>query len=312
MRRTAPALIAHGGAGARGARIERPERRIALIAAVRAGARILRDGGAALDAVQAVVVELENSPLFNAGTGSVLTTIGTVEMDASIMAMEPRALGAPPRITAGAVAAVTRVKNPIVLARAVMDHTPHVMMAGPGAHRLARRLGIPLCANEALITPRARERWIQRRSAAAIAGEHGTVGAVAIDSHGAIAAATSTGGVPGKIPGRVGDSAVIGAGTYVDAHGGASATGHGESIILSALCREATTALSSGRSPQAAARDTISRLPGPMHSEAGVIIVDRRGRVGFAHNAEMMQVALYQSSAIRHFWADPVRPRGRQ
>jgi beta-aspartyl-peptidase (threonine type) len=312
MRKIVPALIAHGGAGARGVRIERPERRSALIAAVRAGARILRDGGGALDAVQAVVVELENSPLFNAGTGSVLTTIGTVEMDASIMAMEPRASGAPPRITAGAVAAVTRVKNPIVLARVVMEHTPHVIMAGPGAHRLARRFGIPLCANETLITQRARERWIQRRNSAAIAGEHGTVGAVAIDSRGAIAAATSTGGVPGKIPGRVGDSAVIGAGTYVDAHGGASATGHGESIILSALCREATTALASGRSPQAAARDTIGRLLGPMHSEAGVIIVDRKGRVGFAHNAEMMQVALYQSSAIRHFWADPVRPRDRQ
>jgi L-asparaginase / beta-aspartyl-peptidase len=210
---------------------------------------------------------------------------------------------------------VTRVRNPIVLARAVMERTPHVMMAGPGAERFARRAGIRLCRNQDLITARARERWLLRREAAertaaeacGVVQGHGTVGAVAIDSRGLIAAATSTGGVPGKIAGRVGDSAVIGAGTYADAAGGASATGHGEAIIVTSLCREAVATLANC-SPQIAAARVIARTLAPTGAQGGIIIVDRRGRIGFAHNAESMQVAAYQSGAgLRHHYADPLR-----
>jgi isoaspartyl peptidase/L-asparaginase-like protein (Ntn-hydrolase superfamily) len=307
-RRIAPALIAHGGAGSRAPAAERPERRRALLAAVRRGAAILREGGSAVDAVQVTIVELEDHPLFNAGTGSVLTTAGTVEMDASIMVARRLGRSAEVLLSAGAVAVVSRVKNPLVLARAVMDETPHVMLAGTGAKQFARRVGIDLCANDDLITDRARERWHLRQADCAKTSnikEHGTVGAVAIDSHGDIAAATSTGGVSGKIPGRVGDSAIIGAGTYACGSGGASATGHGEAIILAALCREAVAALATG-SPSIVARDTIAALLTPLHAEVGLILVDRTARIGFAHNADAMQVATFESADIRHFWVEPM------
>src|SRR6185437_1721129 len=234
--RITPALIAHGGAGGRGPASERPERRRGMLAAVAAGAAALRSGGSALDAVIATVRALEDHPLFNAGVGSLLTIEGAVEMDASVMEAlppppRPRRPGAasaaasggrvaPPtarpraELRAGAVAGITRVRNPILLARAVMELTPHVLMAGTGAERLARRAGIPLCRPEDLVTERARERWraaMDRRAEAAGAavlgggpGRFGTVGAVALDADSTIAAATSTGGVSGKLPGRVG------------------------------------------------------------------------------------------------------------
>ena len=304
--RISPALVAHGGAGAKGPAAERPERRKALLEAVRRGAEILREGGSAIDAVQVTVVDLEDHPLFNAGTGSVLTTDGTVEMDASVMVVDRTAGDV--RVSAGAVAVVSRVRNPLMLARAVMEETPHVMLAGKGAHQFARRSGIALCSNDELITPRARERWRMRQASLrpARAQEHGTVGAVAIDSRGNIAAGTSTGGVPGKIPGRVGDSAIIGAGTFASALGGASATGHGEVIILASLCREAVTRLLAA-APNAAAREVIEELLAPLHAEAGLIIVDRAGRVGFAHKAAAMQVATFEAASIRHFWVEPIR-----
>jgi beta-aspartyl-peptidase (threonine type) len=304
--RILPALIAHGGAGAKGLAAERPERRWVLLDAVRRGAEILREGGSAIDAIQVTIADLEDHPLFNAGTGSVLTTKGAVEMDASIMVAEPS--GDEMRVAAGAVAVVSRVRNPLMLARAVMEETPHVMLAGKGAHQFARRAGISLCRNDELITPRARERWRMRQAklrTTTRAEEHGTVGAVAIDSRGNIAAGTSTGGVPGKIPGRIGDSAIIGAGTFASALGGASATGHGEAIILSGLCREAVARLNA-TAPSVAARHAITELLKP-HAEAGLIIVDGAGRIGFAHNAAAMQVATFDSTTIRHLWVEPVR-----
>lgn len=306
LRRISPALIAHGGAGAKGPAAERAERRHALLAAVRRGAELLREGGSALDAVQVTVVELEDDPRFNAGTGSVLTSVGTVEMDASVMVMERGKA----RISAGAVAAVSRVKNPLMLARAVMEETPHVMLAGSGAHRFARRAGIELCRVEDLITARARERWrarqFQLRNQGSSAAAPSTVGAVAIDSNGNIAAGTSTGGIPGKIPGRVGDSAIVGAGTFVSARGGASATGHGEAIILAGLCREAVAALS-GQSPSSVAHRAVATLLAPARAEGGIVIVDRKGRIGFAHNAAAMQVATFDSAELRHCWVEPLR-----
>jgi beta-aspartyl-peptidase (threonine type) len=313
-RRISPALVAHGGAGSRGPADERPERRRGLLTALRSGAEILRAGGSAVDAVQITVVELEDHPLFNAGTGSVLTTAGTVEMDASLMVVEPAKNNGQVQTSAGAVAAVSRVRNPLMLARAVMEETPHVMLAGSGAHNFARRAGIALCRNEELVTPRSRARWRMRQarlhSGSVKLEEHGTVGAVAIDSSGRIAAATSTGGVPGKIPGRVGDSAIIGAGTFAAAAGGASATGHGEAIILAALCREAIAALSDA-APAAAARRVIAELLTPLQAEAGIILIDRKSRIGIAHNSGAMQVATYDSFGIRHFWVEPFKSRER-
>jgi len=309
LRRISPALVAHGGAGGKGSAADRTERRHALLAAVRRGADLLREGGSALDAVQVTVVELEDDPRFNAGTGSVLTSVGTVEMDASVMVME-RGPGGEARISAGAVAAVSRVKNPLMLARAVMEETPHVMLAGSGAHRFAARAGIELCRVEDLITARARERWrtrqLQLRNQSSSAAAPSTVGAVAIDSNGNIAAGTSTGGIPGKIPGRIGDSAIVGAGTFVAAWGGASATGHGEAIILSGLCREAVAALS-GQSPSSVARHAVATLLAPAKAEGGIVIVDCKARIGFAHNAAAMQVATFDSAELRHCWVEPLK-----
>jgi len=306
-----------------------------MMAAMRLGARILRANGSALEAVVGTVAALEDHPLFNAGYGSLLNSQGNVEMDASVMFAEPVDPAAALRpasrgkrsghtdhsngfdytVSAGAVAAVSRVRNPIVLARAVMEHSPHILMAGAGAESFARRAGIRLVRPEEMVTERARERWRARKQqsgmleaegAARAAMGHGTVGAAAVDKHGAIAAATSTGGVPGKLFGRVGDSALIGAGTFAHALGAASATGQGEAIILTALCREAVLALADG-SPQAVAREAIAEMIDATGAEAGVILVDRRGRIGYAHNAASMQVARYDpAGGLRHLWLEPI------
>lgn len=328
-----PALIAHGGAGGRGPASERPERRRAMLAAVAAGAEVLRDRGSALDAVIAAVRVLEDHPLFNAGVGSLLTIDGTVEMDASLMAAlpparPPRARARVPRprpraeLHAGAVAGITRVRNPILLARAVMDHTPHVLMAGAGAERLARRAGIALCRPEDLISQRARDRWraaMARRAEAAGAavleggpGRFGTVGAVAIDAEGGLAAATSTGGVSGKLPGRVGDSAIIGAGTFADARGAASATGQGEPIMKLALCHEAVAAMRRGE-PRVVAERAIAQLAAATGGQAGLILIDRHGRLGYAHNAEVMDIAMFEGArGFKYRWVAPLVRRGQR
>jgi L-asparaginase / beta-aspartyl-peptidase len=328
--RNRPALVAHGGAGSIGPSSERPERRRAMMAAIRIGARILRTNGTALDAVVATVAALEDHPLFNAGYGSLLNSEGNVEMDASVMFAEPAVSDSTRRgkhsdrthsddadysVSAGAVAVVSRVRNPIMLARAVMEHSPHILMAGPGAENFARKVGIRLVRPEEMVTERARERWRARKqqtgmleaeAAARAAIGHGTVGAVAVDVRGAIAAATSTGGVPGKLFGRVGDSALIGAGTFAHAFGAASATGQGEAIILTALCREAVLVLADA-APQAVAREAIGEMIDATGAEAGIILIDRRGRIGYAHNAASMQVARYDSvGGLQHLWLAPI------
>lgn len=263
--------------------------------------------------------------MFNAGYGSLLNSEGQVEMDASVMLAEPvgepiaalrsHVHGPEYRVSAGAVAAVSRVRNPIILARAVMERTPHIMMVGAGAERFARRAGIALAKPADMITERARERWRIReaqRLAAEEEDDHGTVGAVALDVRGAIAAATSTGGVPGKLFGRVGDSAIIGAGVFAHAFGGASATGQGEAIIVTALCREAVMAMTDA-TPQRVARDAIQELIDSTGAEAGLILLDARGRVGYAHNAASMQVGTFDPEhGLQHIWLDPIYSRRRQ
>ena len=301
-----PALIVHGGAGGRAPQFERPGRRRGLLAAVEAGARILRDGGSALAAVVAAVVVLEDDPLFNAGYGSFLTTEGQVEMDAAVASMEvvtDKTQRRATTVSTGGVVLVRRVRNPIMLARAVMERTPHVLMGGAGAERLARSIGIKLCRPDVLISPRAHERWLagtQGGKKASTVDRHGTVGAAAVDAHGNLAAATSTGGTARKLPGRIGDSPILGAGLFVDVRGAASATGEGEAIIKTALCRKTVAGLGR-KSAQEASMLAIQELWTVTGSEAGVIAVDKCGRFGFAHNADAMEIATFDlNSGSRH------------
>lgn len=295
-----PALIVHGGAGARPVPEERQARRQAMLQALARGLELLRGGASALDAVVAAVAALEDDPLFNAGYGSALNAEGEVEMDASVMAWPVADLAqnnplAQVQSGAGAVAAVCRVRNPILLARAVMETTPHVLMVGAGAERLAAAAGIPRCRPQELIAERARTRWHSYHARLA----HGTVGAAALDSNGQVSAATSTGGLTGKLPGRVGDSAIVGAGTFAHPLGAASATGMGESILKLNLCRGAVELLEDSTPMRAAAR-SITQLKNLSGAEAGLIMVDRAGRVGYAHNARAMEIAYYSAATGLH------------
>jgi L-asparaginase / beta-aspartyl-peptidase len=310
-----PALIAHGGAGGRAPVAERVERQRALLAAVERGSAILREGGSAIDAVTTTVVVLEDHPLFNAGYGSVLTLEGRVEMDAAVMVAERHpgadALNARKRaltrVQGGGVVLVSRVRNPILLARLVMERTSHVLIGGPPAERIAREAGIRMCRPEQLVTERARNRWLAALQTPAKAPQrHGTVGAAAIDEAGCLAAATSTGGVSGKMPGRIGDSAVIGAGLFAAANGAASATGAGEAIMKGCLCREAVGLLVQLSAQRAAAR-AIADLYMAMGGEAGLVVVDSKGRLGFAHNAQAMEIAMFAPPGdIHHLVLDPI------
>lgn len=268
--RFSPAIIVHGGAGpikddSLRARLEGCE------AAASAGWKILQGGGSSLDAVEAAVVVLEDNPLFNAGTGSTLNSLGKIEMDAGIMEGS--------LLRAGAVAAVSGIKNPIQLARRVMEDSPHIMLAGEGALMFARQIGFPECAPEALVVDAETKRWEHA---------HGTVGCVAFDANGKLAAATSTGGIFNKLPGRVGDSPLIGCGTYANQYGAVSCTGQGEAILRVVMARDATQLLQDGIDPVAAARmavDTLQELTG---STAGIILIDRYGKIGYARNTTHM------------------------
>jgi beta-aspartyl-peptidase (threonine type) len=277
------AIIVHGGAGGPAedpaspggaARLEGVRRACA------AGAELLRRGGPALDAVELAVRLLEDDPLFNAGTGSVLTAAGEVECDAAVMDGGD--------LRCGAVAVVKDVRNPVSLARAVMERTEHVLLAGPAASAFAREVGIPAIENASLVTPRARERWEEARRGASTS-KAGTVGAVARDAHGHLAAATSTGGMTAKLPGRIGDSPLIGCGTYADdALAAVSCTGHGERIIQLTLARHVADLVGGGRTALDAAREAIRLLGQRVGGEGGLIVVGPNGPPGFAHNAVAM------------------------
>jgi beta-aspartyl-peptidase (threonine type) len=277
----APAIIVHGGAGERapqGSEIEAA--RAGCEAAAAAGWKVLQGGGAALDAVEAAVRALEDDPRFNAGLGSCLTRAGTVEMDAAVMSGDGLRLGA--------VAAVTGVRNPIVLARRVLEDAEHVLLVGEGAAAFARETGAALVAADWHVTPAARAALARALAGRARPAGGGTVGAVAIDGAGHAAAATSTGGMIGKRPGRVGDTPLAGAGTYADDQAGAaSATGHGERIIQVGLTRAAVDLMRAGcPAPDAAGRAlaALDRVAGT----GGLVVIDRAGRVGAAFNTLSM------------------------
>ncbi len=271
-------LAVHGGAGTIRRTEMGPRRearyRAALIAALRAGYTVLDDGGSSVDAVVAAVVVLEDSPLFNAGRGAVFNAAGGHELDATVMD------GASGK--AGAVAAVRRARNPVLAARAVMERTPHVLLAGTAADRFARAAGLTMVAPRYFSTPE-RARALARaraRAAATAAEQHGTVGAVALDRHGNLAVATSTGGYTNKMVGRVGDSAVIGAGTYADnATCAVSATGPGEYFMRALLAYDVAARMRYlGETLAQAARRALARVVA-LGGDGGLIAVDRTGRV---------------------------------
>jgi beta-aspartyl-peptidase (threonine type) len=272
MANFAPAIIVHGGAGP----IKDdslPERLEGCKTAALAGWKILEQGGAALDAAEAAVIVLEDNPLFNAGTGSTLNSVGKVEMDAAIM--EGGSL------RAGAVTALSGIKNPIRLARRILEDGRHVLLAGEGALLFAREIGFQQVDPDELITEREKKRWESR---------HGTVGCVAFDQNCNLAVATSTGGIFGKLPGRVGDSPLLGCGTYANDLGAVSCTGHGEAIMRVVLAKSAVDLLNGGMAPQAAAEAAVRLLAVKTGSDGGLILVDRYGKIGYARNTTHMPV----------------------
>jgi beta-aspartyl-peptidase (threonine type) len=289
--RIAPAIIVHGGAASWPApddpaaatpQLADDRRREAVQGCRRAaevGATVLGAGGTALDAVEAAVRALEEDERFNAGYGAVLTREGTVEHDALIID------GA---LRAGAVGALAGFAHPISVARRVLERGEHVLLVADGARRFALEEGLAAVPPEALISPRARARFETAR-AGTPAHASDTVGACAIDATGQVAAATSTGGLMGKRPGRVGDSPIPGAGGFADDRLGAvSATGHGESILRVGLCRTVAERLRSGDRPEAACHFALAELAERTHAAAGVILVDARGRIAHATNAPYM------------------------
>ena len=267
-----PVIAIHGGAGVM--RRDKPgERQRAVLKRALEAAYAEKT---ALDAVTAAVVVLEDSPLFNAGRGSCFNADGEIEMDASVMEGE--------RLRAGAVAAVRRIRNPVLAARVVMEKTRHVLLAGDGAEKLARRYRLKLESPAYFKTERRLDAL--RRN---LKNYHGTVGAVALDREGNLAAATSTGGYTGKLPGRIGDSPIIGAGTYADNRACAvSGTGLGEAFIRAAVAYDVAARMryrkESLAGAAAAALANVARLGG----DGGLIAVDRRGNVAMPFNSEGM------------------------
>lgn len=272
-----PIVIAiHGGAGVLRADKPGARQRAVLKQALEAGYEILKRGEPSLDAVAAAVVVLEDSPLFNAGRGSSFNSDGEIEMDASIME------GA--GLRAGAVAAVRRIRNPILAARAVMEASRHVLLAGAGAERFARKQGLKLEPSDYFRTER-RRRALRKN----LVNYHGTVGAVALDADDNLAAATSTGGYTGKMPGRVGDSPIIGAGTYADNRACAvSGTGLGEAFIRTAVAYDIAARLRYAKVSLAAAAAAALKNVASLGADGGVIAVDRRGNVAMPFNSEGM------------------------
>lgn len=298
-------IIAHGGCG-RVAQPQIPERQSGLESAVTGGLELLRHRHPALDAVELAVGVLEDDPHFNAGTGACLTLMGDAELDASVMTDDLRC---------GAVAGAKRVRHPVSAARAVMEKTDHVLLSGEGLEAFIKTLGLE--RNDP-VTPERRKQWedivaalrrdeirtdefpelrfwkkIAATAHALLPAEdrkmHSTVGSVAIDEQGRLAAATSTGGIWFKLPGRIGDSAVIGAGTYASRHGAVSSTGHGEGIIRLCLAKFAVDLMERVSSQEAL--DCAIKIATQNDVECGLIGVDHRGALASAHNGETMLTA---------------------
>jgi beta-aspartyl-peptidase (threonine type) len=282
-----PVLLVHGGAWA--IPDEMVEAHLDGVgAAMAAGWSVLNKGGSALDAVEEAVVIMENDEAFDAGRGSFLNRDGKVQLDALIMD------GA--TLHAGGVGCVEHIANPVRAARKVLGESPHVYFVAAGAERFAQEHGIPLCENEDLIIPREIERLRTLQSSTTKTEElfaptisHDTVGAVALDSLGNIAAATSTGGTLNKAPGRLGDSSLIGCGCYADNQSAAvSTTGWGEPIMKLVLAKWAADRVASGNLPQWVAAEAMNYLKDRVNGHGGIILLDAAGRFGLAHNTPRM------------------------
>ena len=293
-------LALHGGAGTipldRMAPGELDAHHAGLRAALLAGHRVLAAGGPAVEAVAAAVVALEDDPLFNAGRGAVFTSAGVQEMDAAIMD------GLTLRV--GAVAGVRGPRNPVLAARAVMEHSPHVLLAGEGALAFLRAQGVEFADDAYFHTDR---RWdaLQRMRAGPArvrddADRHGTVGAVACDAEGNLAAATSTGGMTGKLPGRVGDTPVPGAGTWADGAVALSATGHGESFIRIAAGHELSARMRLAGEKLDAASDAVMAALQAIGGDGGFVAMDRTGHVAMPFNSEGMYRGRVGADGVTH------------
>jgi beta-aspartyl-peptidase (threonine type) len=315
------ALVVHGGAGSIAPERVGPANEGCQLAGQH-GWQILQNGGSALDAVEAVVRALEDDPHYNAGTGSCLNALGAIEMDASIMEGQS--------LQVGAIACVERIKNPITLARRVLESS-HVLLSGTGAQEFALEQGIPLCRREDLLTERQYNNWrllreeqreneptIHRRELGSVQarvetqetgvgsqttpsqenteGKHGTVGAVALDTAGRLAVATSTGGFTNKHPGRIGDSPLIGCGFYADESAAISCTGYGEDFMRLLLAKRAADFVARGMNARDAAEAAIALLGAKTTGTGGLIVVDRFGNVGFSWNSQNMAYAYFQEA----------------
>src|ERR1700742_1973469 len=285
-----PVLLIHGGAWAM------PDDAVAahedgIAHALAAGYSLLRQGATAVDAVEAAVAVMEDDETFDAGRGSFLTRDGRVQMDALLMNGE--------NLRTGGVACVERLRNPIRAARLVLEKSPHVYFVGTGAERYARQHGMALCDNMELVIPREQER-LYKAQADELAGlpdetfsgsldSHDTVGAVALDAHGNIAAGTSTGGTLNKAPGRVGDSSLIGCGCYADNLSAAgSCTRWGDPIMKLVLAKWAADRVRAGVPPDLSTQEAMVYLKTRLNGHGGMILLDRRGRFGIAHNTPRM------------------------
>lgn len=283
-------LIVHGGAWDIPDSLVEPHRK-GVAEALRVGWEILTSGGPAAEAIEAAIMAMEDDETFDAGRGSFINAVGEVELDASIM--DGR------NLRAGSVAAVQNVKNPIRLARKIMDVGEQVMLVGIGATRFAKQHKIPTCSPDSLVTARELERWKDIQASDKFstidAFQHGklpsdTVGAVAMDKHGNLASGTSTGGTPNKHPGRVGDSPIIGSGTYADNKFGAvSCTGWGESIMRVVLAKSVVDQIEiNGGDVDKAVRHGLYLLETRVKGYGGLIAISRDGRVSTIHNTPRM------------------------
>ena len=282
-----PAIVIHGGAGwfSNMSPDEIKDLKKGLKIAADKGFDILENGGSSVDAVEAAIIILEDNPLFNAGRGSVYTSEERQEMDASIMTGKDN--------EAGAVSSVTNVKNPISLARHVMEETPHVMFTSSGAEKLARDNNIEQVEQSYFANP---DRLKSLKKAQE--NKKGTVGVVAIDKNRVITAGTSTGGMTNKAPGRVGDSPIIGAGTWVENNScGVSATGHGEYFIRFSVAKEiCVKARYQNKSIQQASTEVMNQLK-EIDADGGVIVMDNKGNYAFAFNTPAMARAYKDASS---------------
>ncbi|RLG50074.1 MAG: asparaginase [Thermoproteota archaeon] len=296
------AIIIHGGVRVYGKLKENPERIDELKKAVKMGYETLLEGGSALDAVEASVRYMEDSPLFNAGYGSSLNILGEVELDASIMDGKS--------LRAGAVGGVKGVRHAITLARAIMEETPHILLVGEGARKFASIIGMEV--NEDLVYEARKELYKAYMKGVGKKGFPSylpspelirnyladTVGAVAVDDKGRLAAATSTGGIMMKLPGRVGDSAIIGAGTYANEAGACSGTGVGEAAMKVLGAKQVVDLISEGIRPQKAVEEVLRRLWEKTKTPFGFIAIDREGNIGYAHSGVGLWYAFSKGGVI--------------